>query len=99
MPEMLAVPAAAAALLHPVALGQRQCRIADDRQNRLEPLRTQALGINRDAGIDQGPLAVVNFEHLAGKRPEIVDGGLRAGVAFLGAVAEPDDPFRRTPTI
>ena len=36
-------------------------------------------------------------EHLAGKGPEIVDRGLRAGVAFLGAVAEPDHPFRGMP--
>ena len=42
-------------------------------------------------------LAVVDLEHLAGKGPEIVDRGLRAGVAFRGAVAEPDDPFRRMP--
>ena len=33
-------------------------------------------------------------EHLAGEGPEIVDRVLRAAVAFLGAVAEPNDPFR-----
>ena len=41
--------------------------------------------------------AVVDLEHLAGKGPEIVDRGLRAAMALLGAVAEPDDPFRRMP--
>src|SRR5450631_2878594 len=97
MTEMLAVPAAAAALLHPAALGQNQCRFADDIGNRLEPLRTQARGIDGDAGIDQRALAVVEFEHLAGKGPEIVNSRLRADVALRSAVAEPDHPFRGMP--
>ena len=42
-------------------------------------------------------LAGVSSEHFAGKSPEMIDRGLRAGVAFFGAVAEPDDPFRRMP--
>ena len=91
---MLAVPAAAAALLHPVILGQDKRRLAHDTGYRLEPLRAQRRGIDRDAGVDQAALAVVDGEHLAGESPELVDRCLRAAVAFLGAVAEPDDPFR-----
>src|SRR3981189_3606380 len=97
MPEMFAVPAAAAALLHPVAPGQNQCRFADDIGNHLEPLRTLRHRIDGDAAIDQGALAFIDMKHLAGKGPEIVDRGLRAVMAFLAAVAEPDDPFRRMP--
>ena len=63
--------------------------------DRLQPLRVQCRGIDRDAGIDQAALAVVDVEHLAGIGPEIVDRGSARGVAFLGAVAEPDHPFRR----
>src|SRR5204863_6632755 len=94
---MLAVPAAAAALLHPVAFRQRQRRLAHNARNYLEPLRTQAGGINGGPGIDQGALAGIDPKHLAGKGPEIVNRALRAAVAFLSAVAEPDDPFRRMP--
>ena len=60
-------------------------------------MRTQRRGIDRDAGVDQAALAVVDREHLAGIGPEIVDRGLRAAMAFLGAVAEPHHPFRRMP--
>src|SRR3979409_688518 len=97
MAEMLAVLAAVAALLHPRVIGQSQCRFADDIRSRAEPSRMQRRGINRNAGTDQRAFAVVDVKHLAGKRPEIVDRILRAGVALLGAVAEPDDPFRRMP--
>ena len=48
---MFAVPAAAAALLHPVAFRQRECRFAHNGRNRREPLRMQGGGINGDAGI------------------------------------------------
>src|SRR5947207_10848284 len=94
MAEMLAVPAAAASLLHPVGLRQSKRRFADDAGNGFQPSRTHGRGIDRDAGIDQAALAVVDGKHLARKSPEIVDCCLRAAVAFLGAVAEADDPFR-----
>src|SRR3979409_416429 len=97
MAEMFAVPAVAAALLHPVTFGQRQCRFVDDAGYRLEPWRAQLCGVDRDTFIDQAALAVVAAKHLAGIGPEIVDRGLRAAMAFLGAVAEPNYPFRRMP--
>src|SRR5258708_14108818 len=97
MPEMFAVPAVATALLHPVIFGQSQRRFAYDVGNRLEPLRMQALGIDGDARVDQRALAVVDVKHLAGIGPEIVDRSLRAALAFLGAVAEPANPFRGVP--
>src|ERR1700683_3269461 len=99
MTEMFAVPAAAAALLHPAALRQRKRCFVYNRGNDLEPRRAQARGIDGDAAIDQRALAVVVTEHLAGKGPEIVDGGLRTGMAFLGAIAEADHPFRRLPRV
>src|SRR5258708_12066009 len=99
MAEMLAVPAAAAALLHPFALGQRQRRFAYDGQNRLKPLRMHRRGIDRETGIDQATLAVVDVKHLAGKSPEVVDRGLRAGVALLVAIAAPPHPSRPMPQL
>src|SRR6266403_1406777 len=57
----------------------------------------QDRGIDADTGINQGAFAVVDLKHLAGKSPEIVDRSLRAGMAILGAVAEPHNPFRRMP--
>src|SRR5580692_2054545 len=99
MPEMLAVPAAAAALLHPAAFGQNEGRFARDIGDQFEPWRAQGRRIDGDTGIDQGALAVVDFKHLAGKGPEVVDRGLRTGVALRGAVAEPDDPFRAMPDV
>ena len=53
--------------------GKAKRRLADDAGDRLQPLRTQRRGIDRDAGIDQAALAVVDGEHLAGKGPEFVD--------------------------
>ena len=63
-------------------LGRASVASLDDIGNRLQPLRPQRRGIDGDAGIDQGALAVVETEHLAGKGPEIVDRGLRAAMAF-----------------
>src|SRR3954452_12560720 len=97
MTEMFAVPAATAALLHPFALRQRQRRLAHHLRNRLEPLRTQRRGIDRDPGVDQAAFAVVDCEHLAGIGPEIVDRDLRAAVTFFCTVAEANDPFRGMP--
>src|SRR5581483_12030343 len=94
MAEMLAVPADTAALLHPVALRQRQRRLMDNTGDGLEPLRLQACGIDGNTDIDQRSLCLIDREHLAGEAPEIFDRSLRAGVALIGAVAEPDDPFR-----
>ena len=94
---MLAVPADAAALLHPVILGQRQRRLGDNAGNRLEPLRLQAGGIDRDPASIRRALGIIDREHLAGEGPEIVDCGLRAAVALFGAVAEPDHPFGGMP--
>ena len=48
-------------------LGKRKRRFAHDIGNRLEPLRPQRRGIDRDACIDQAAFAVVDLEHLAGK--------------------------------
>src|SRR6185369_12779990 len=97
MAEMLAVPSTAAALLHPVVFRQGQRRLTDDAGNGFQPLRTQRRGIDGDTGIDQAALAVIDGKHLAGESPEFVDRRLRTGVAFLGAVAEADDPFGRVP--
>jgi len=94
---MLAVPAAAAALLHPVAAGLNQRRLLQHAGYSCKPLGSQRRGIDGDAVFDQAALAVVDVEHLAGIGPEIVDRGLRAAMAFLGAVAEPHHPFRRMP--
>ena len=96
---MLAVPAAAAALLHPVVLRQGKRSLADDAGDRLQPLRPQRRGIDRDAGIDQAALAVINGKHLAGEGPEFIDRRLRAGVTFLGAIAEADDPLGSVPDV
>ena len=38
--------------------------------------------IDRDPGFDQGALTFIGLEHLAGEGPEVVDGGLQAGVTF-----------------
>ena len=62
--------------------------------NGFQPLPTQARGVDGNAGIDQCALASIRLEHFAGKSPEMIDRGLRAGMAFRGAVAEPHDPFR-----
>ncbi len=59
----------------------------------------QARRVDRDAAIDQATLAIVDLKHLAGIGPEIVDRPLRASMAFIGAVAEPHDPFRRVPQV
>jgi len=82
---MLAVPAAAAALLHPVAFRQGQCRFAEDIHHRLEPGRPQGRRIDGNAGIHKRALAVVDGKHLAGIGPEIVDRGLRAAMGYVGA--------------
>src|ERR1700739_2502801 len=91
MAEMFAVPAAAAALLHPVIFGQTQRRFAYDLGHRRKPLRVQRSGIDRDATLDQSALAVVGLEHLAGIGPEVVDRCPSTAMAFRGAVTEPDD--------
>src|SRR5262245_30678459 len=95
MTEMLAMTADATAMLHPVVPRQCQRRRSDGAGDGLEPLRLQAGRIDRDAGIDKRALAVIDRKHLAGEGPEIIDRGLRAGVALLGTVAEPNDPFGR----
>ena len=87
---MLAVTAAAPASLHPFRAGQRQRRLAHNRGDRLEPLRMQRRRIDGDAGFDQRALAVVGLEHLAGKSPKIVDGGLRAGMGYCGCATISD---------
>src|SRR3954451_24061501 len=83
MAEMFAVPAATAALLHPVVVWQRQRRLSQYARNRLQPLRTQACRIDRNSGVDQAAFAVIDREHLAGIGPQIVDRGLCAAMAFI----------------
>src|SRR5260370_18210395 len=94
---MFAVPAAAAALLHPVIFGQSQRRFAHDIGDRLEPLRMQGRGIDRDAVIDQGPLAVVDMKHLAGIGQETVDPTLPAAVPSPVPAPGPTNPSRQLP--
>ena len=52
-------------------------------------------GAGEKGGDGVGPFGAegrVGFEHLAGIGPEAVERGLGAGVAFVGAVAEADQP-------
>src|SRR6516162_6793861 len=93
MAEMLAVAADAAALLHPVVFRQRQRGFSDHTRNGLQPLRLEARGIDRNAGVDQSALDVIDGKHFAGESPEIVDRCLRATVALFGAIAEAHDPL------
>src|SRR3954467_12303251 len=44
--------------------------------------------------MDQGALAFIDGKPLTGESPEMIDRGLRAGMAFSRAVTEPDDPLR-----
>src|SRR4051812_43655790 len=94
MAEMLAVPAHAAALLHPVVLRQLEHCFADHIRECRQPAAPQGPWVYGDTGMDQGALAVVDGKHLAGERPEMIDRSLRAGMALVGAVAQPDDPLR-----
>src|SRR5207249_11821114 len=77
MTEMLAVAAGTAALLHPVVLRQCERCLVEDAGHRLEPAVAQCCRINRDAAVNQAALAVIDREHLAGERPEMIDRGLR----------------------
>ena len=96
MAEMLAVPAAAAALLHPAVVGQGQRRLARPRRTPSSSHAARsARRIDGDAGLDQVALAGVGVEQLAGEGPEVVERRLRA--AWLSSVPSPSriDPFRR----
>ena len=92
---MLAVPAAAAALLHPVVFRQRQRRLA--RRHRKS---SSAIARARLAGSIAMPASIrprslsstANISPVKAQRSSIAACARR--VAFLGAVAEPDDPFR-----
>src|SRR5690242_3178648 len=97
MAEMLAVPAAPAALLHPVVLRQTQRGLADDTRDGRQPFMLQIGSIDHGPPVDQPALAVVDKKHLAGEGPEIVDRRLRPCVTFPGAVAEPDHPLGGMP--
>src|SRR6266567_1964994 len=94
MAEMLAVPAGPAALLHPVVLRQRERGLTDDVRDGLQPSTAQDIRVDRDIGMDRAVLAGIDHEHLTREGPEMIDRGLRAGVALFGAVTEADDPFR-----
>src|SRR3954462_7443380 len=94
MAEMLAVPAHAAALLHPVVLRQLERCFADHIRECRQPATPQGPWVYGDIGMDQGALAFIDGKHLTGKSPEMIDRGLRAGMAFSRAVTEPDDPLR-----
>src|SRR3954451_5599983 len=97
MAEMVAMKSAAAPLLHPIALRQRQCGLAHNAGNGPKPLLAQTGRVDGNPGSDQRALDIISPEHFAGKRPEVVDGGLRPPMALRGPVAEPDDPLRRMP--
>src|SRR6476661_8830873 len=97
MAEMLRVTTQAAALLHPVVLRQRQCRLLDHARYRRQPSRPQRSRVDGRAIVDQAALGLINRKHLAGEGPEMIDRGLRAGMTLLGAITEPDDPFRAMP--
>src|SRR3954451_9280059 len=99
MAEMLAVPAHAAALLHPVVLRQLERCFADHIRKCRQPTTPQGAWVYGDTGMDQGVLAVVDGKHLAGESPEMIDRSLRAGMALVGAVAEPDHPLRGMPQV
>ncbi len=73
---MLAVPAIATALLHPVALGQCQRRLADHRGHRLEPWRTQDRGIDRDAAIDDLWAYTGEMFHVDASERGLIDHGI-----------------------
>src|SRR5689334_5520262 len=94
MAEMLAVVADAATLLHPVIGRKRQRRLGNDAADDSVPPRLQARRVDRDAGIDQAALGVVDREHLAGIGPEMIDRLLRPRMALRGTVTKADDPFR-----
>src|SRR4051812_48091847 len=97
MAEMLRVPAFAAALLHPVVLRQRQCRLLHDARYARQPPRPQRSRIDGRAVVDQAPLGLIDRKHLAGEGPEMIDRALGTDTTVLGAVTEPDDPFRAMP--
>ena len=63
----------------------------------LVDLRTPGVGerarVDADTRRADGPIDVVGEEHLAGVSPQLIDRFLRAGPAFVGTVAERDDPL------
>src|SRR6266480_2586643 len=99
MAEMLAVASHAAARLHPFARRQPQVRLSQDRGERALPAWTDKGAIGRDARLDQRLLDLVGLEHLSGVRPQLVERLLRATMALLGAVAEPNGPFAGVPHV
>src|SRR5947209_12365774 len=71
--EMLAVASRAAPGLHPIAFRHPQVRFGQDRSKRLLPARPDAGAVDRDAFDDQILLHVVDLEHLARVRPQLVE--------------------------
>src|SRR5690349_5282080 len=93
MAEMLGMVSLPSALLHPAIGGPRQRRAHKESAGGPLPFWPEPRGINRDAIGDQHFRFDLDRKHLAGIGPELVHRILRAAVAFLRAVAEPDEPF------
>ena len=77
---MLRMPALPAAGLHPAIGGARQSRLREHLRETVSSHSPRSSALSPS-------------EHLAGIGPQGVERVLRAAVAFLGAVAKPDQPL------
>src|SRR5712692_6020304 len=93
MAEMLGVPAAASAALHPPRCRARQRRLGEHASDAALPFGLEQCRVDGEALSDQRLLDGVALEHLAGIGPELVERGLGAAMALRRAVAEADQPF------
>ena len=89
------LPAAGVATLHPLARGERQRCLRDDRADGREPRRAQRRRVGHDAGVCQRAFRRIRGEHLARVHPQRVERPLHTRMRIFGAVAQPDHPVRR----
>ena len=91
--EVFGVTASSAAGLHPAIGGARQRGPRQDCVDSRIPRRVQPRRIRDDARVD----VVAADKQFTGIGPKIVQRCLGAAVAFPGAIAQADQPFRRMP--
>ena len=85
-------PVTPAGLHDAVARGSSSVASSSASTDDPSPLAPEVFGVGRDAAVDQAGLDVVALEQLAGEPPQVVDAGLHAAMALVGAVAEAHHP-------